>query len=109
MWTFSKDLLHCLISVNSCNNVKTVIAQWSNNHGQLCPTIIHNKYFLPRHPIIPFPRHATPVRWEIRAIPLTFFTKFVTRTLVKEKTKLSLGIVGEVAYPPAELAYDLAN
>src|SRR5438128_9752284 len=59
VWELFEHFLNCLISIDSSDDLKAAVTQWSCNHCQLCPTIIYNKYFLTRHLSIPFLSHAT--------------------------------------------------
>src|SRR6266699_2322843 len=71
LWTFSEDLLHGFFPIDGCNNLEATVTQRRNHHGQFCPTIVYNEYFLTRHIIIPFPS-ATSVWWEKRATLLMY-------------------------------------
>src|SRR5438093_847452 len=57
--TLLEHFLNGLISIDCCDDLKTTVTQWSRNHCQLCPAIIHNKYFLTWHLRIPFLSQAT--------------------------------------------------
>src|SRR5947209_7595199 len=52
--TLFENFLDGFVTIDRGNHIKATIAQRRHNHRQLCPTIILNKDFLPRHLIIPF-------------------------------------------------------
>src|SRR5437660_334774 len=54
VWPLFEHFLNGLISIDSCDDLKATITEWSRNHCQLCPAIIHDQYFLTRHLCIPF-------------------------------------------------------